>query len=135
MVEKRNLNFYSHRNGLRLDVRAGVVTNRSGTRLIGVTEDFLRGFVAAIENEVGPATQMILRKCGVVFGKRLAQRFENEISAFAGVAARERPMSEFGTLLCDLWSTYGFGKLSIDWTRGAVGVIPIKLDGSPMQDI
>jgi predicted hydrocarbon binding protein len=135
MFEKRNLNIYSHPSGIGLDTRKGVVSNRSGTRLIGITEDFLRGFVAAIENEVGPATQLLLRKCGVVFGKRLAQRFENEISTFAGVAARERPMAEFGQLLIDLWSTYGFGGLKVDWTKGAAGILPIKLDGSPMQDI
>lgn len=135
MLQKRNLNFYSHKNGLKIDVRNGVVTNRGGTRLIGVSEDFLRGFVAAIENEVGTATQLILRKCGVVFGRRLAQRFENELSTFAGFATRERPMSEFGVLLKDMWTTYGFGDISIDWTKGSLGIIPIKLEGSPMQDI
>ena len=135
MFEKRNLNIYSHARGLRFEARRGVVTNRSGTRLIGVSEDFLRGFVAAMENEVGNATPMLLRKCGVFFGKRLAQRFENEIGAFAGVAARDRPMSEFGALLKDLWTTYGLGNLSVDWSKGSLGIIPIKLDGSPMQDI
>lgn len=135
MFEKRNLNYYSHPVGLQLDVRRGLVRNRSGSRVVGVSEDFLRGFVASIEHEIGPATRMVLRKCGVMFGGRLARRFENETSAFAGTALQERPLNEFSGLLSDLWSSYGFGELLVDWDCGKSGYLPVRLNGSPMQNI
>ncbi|MBL8633240.1 MAG: hypothetical protein JNM40_08435 [Myxococcales bacterium] len=135
MLEKRNLNIYSHAGRLKLDTRKGVVSNQSGTRLVAVSEDFLRGFVAAIENEVGPATKMLLRKCGFVFGERLARRFESEVSSYAGTSLTERPISEFGGLLLDLWVTYGYGDLQVDWKHGPSGFLPVRIVGSPMQDI
>lgn len=135
MLEKRNLNVYSHAGRFKLEMRKGIVTNHSGTRLIAISEDFLRGFVSAIENEVGPATKMLLRKCGFVFGERLARRFESEVSAYAGSALTERPISEFSGLMIDLWNTYGYGDLQVDWKYGPSGFLPAKIAGSPMQDI
>jgi hypothetical protein len=135
MLEKRNLNYFTHPSFLRLDADTGVVRSRGGTRMIGISEDFLRGFVVACEHEAGTAAPLILRRCGALFGSRLARRFETEVNQFAGISMRDRPMSEFDALVCDLWHGCGMGHLTLDWSYGASGFLAVKLDHSPMEDI
>lgn len=135
MTTRQNLNYFSGPNFLNFDVKAGVLRSRGGTRMIAVSEDFLRGFVAACEHETGPAATIVLRRCGEFFGQRLARRFEAELSAYAGVSLRDRNMAEFDILVRDLWNGSGLGKLTVDWDRGQHGFLPIKLEDSPMQDI
>lgn len=135
MTMRGNLNYFSSPEFLRLDVKAGVLRSRGGTRMIAVNEDFLRGFVAACEHETGPAAGLVLRRCGEFFGQRLARRFEAELGQFAGVSLRDRKMAEFDVLVRDLWGGCGLGRLSVDWDRGAHGFLPIRLEDSPMQDI
>lgn len=51
MTTLRPLNYFSRDSFLRTDLTAGVLRSQGGTRLLGVGEDFLRGFVAACEHE------------------------------------------------------------------------------------
>lgn len=135
MKERRDLNYFSSKSFLKLDVRRGVLRSRGGTRMLGISEDFLQGFVTACEDEAGSAAPFILRRCGQFFGARLARRFEGELAEFAGTSIRDRSMSDFDALLRDLWIGCGLGELSVDWSQGASGFIPITLKDSPMQDI
>lgn len=131
----RPLNYFSSPAFLRADLKAGVLRSRFGTRMLGISEDFLRGFVAACEHETGPATALILRRCGRLFGGRLARRFEEELGAYLGTPLRDRAMADFDILLQDLWSGTGLGELVVDWSCGQRGFLAIKLVNSPMQDI
>lgn len=135
MSERRALNYFTHPEFVTFDVKAGVLKSRGGTRLIAVSEDFLRGFVTACEHETGPAASMVLRRCGEFFGQRLARRFEAELGQFAGISVRDRKMAEFDALIRDLWAGCGLGVLTIGWESGAHGFLPIWLRDSPMQDI
>lgn len=135
MQGRRNLNYFSSDAFLSLDVGRGILRSRGGTRMLGISEDFLRGFVTACEDEAGSAAPFILRRCGQFFGARVARRFESELADFAGQSIRDRTMSEFDALLRDLWLGCGLGEIDVDWAQGARGFIPIRLSGSPMQDI
>lgn len=131
----RPLNYFTSPSYLRSDLRAGTLRSRGGTRLVGISEDFLRGFVLACEHETGPATSLVLRRCGTFFGSRLAVRCESELSAYLSRSLRDCTMSEFTLLLQDLWQGSGMGELRIDWSRGQHGFLAAKLVNSPMQDI
>lgn len=131
---RKNCNYFSNPGHVSFDVRRGVYESKAGSRLIAVNDDWLRGFVTALEHEAGQATPAILKRCGEFFGKRLAQRFDKELSNFAGVPLRDRTMNEFVRLLDDMWVSYGMGKLEIDWSQ-AESFIAIRLRSSPMQDI
>ncbi len=135
MSDRRDLNYFTSPAFLNFDVKAGVLRSRGGTRMLGVSDDFLRGFVAACEHETGPAASMILRRCGEFFGRRLARRFEAELGLFAGNALRDRSMAEFNHLVRDLWHGCGLGRLEVDWDRGQHGFLALRLEDSPMQDI
>lgn len=58
------INYFTDPAFLSFDNRAGILRSRGGTRMLGVSEDFLRGFVDACEYETGQATPGILRRCG-----------------------------------------------------------------------
>ncbi|MEM6370779.1 MAG: hypothetical protein AAGD10_07185 [Myxococcota bacterium] len=131
---RKNCNYFSSPAHVAFNVQRGIFETRSGGRLIAVNEDWLRGFVTALEYEAGQATPAILQRCGEFFGKRLAQRFDKELSDYAQVPLRDRSMNEFIRLLDDMWTSYGMGKLEIDWTH-AENFISMRLRASPMQDI
>jgi hypothetical protein len=134
MLHKRRTDYFS-RDYFDLDHRRGVLRSTGGTRLVAVTETFLRGFVVALENETGPAAASVLRRCGEFFGQRLARRFESEIGHYAEISIRDRSMAEFDALVCDLFNGCGFGQLLVSWELGRHGCLAIDLEGSPMQDI
>lgn len=135
MEPLRALNYFSSPAALRCDLSAGVLTSRGGTRLIGISDDFLRGFVTACEHETGPATALVLRRCGTFFGSRLAARCEKELAAYLGRSLRDCAMAEFEALLADLWQGCGLGQLRVDFSRGPLGFLAVRLINSPMQDI
>lgn len=131
---ERRCAFFGRPDNLSYDVVAGVLRNRCGNRLIAVNDQWLRGFVSALEHETAAAAPGILRRCGEIFGTRLAQRFESEVSQLGGVHLRERTMNEFCVLLDDFWRASGMGQLCIDWEH-AERFVSIRLVNSPMQDI
>ena len=131
----RSLNYFSSPSFVQSDLKSGVLRTRLGTRLVGIGEDFLRGFVTACEHETGPATVLILRRCGRRFGARLAQRYEDELTRHFGRSVRDLSMGEFDVLVRDLWRGSGLGDIHISWEHGQYGFLPVKLVGSPMQDI
>lgn len=135
METLRPLNYFTNARFLRCDLKAGVLRSQGGTRLIGINEDFLRGFVTACEHEAGPATALILRRCGRRFGVRLAARCERELSSYLGRSLRDCTMGEFDVMVQDLWRGCGLGDISIGWGFGQHGFIAVKLTNSPMQDI
>lgn len=135
MEALRPLNYFSSAAFLRCDLKAGVLRSRGGTRLVGINEDFLRGFVMACEHETGPATTLILRRCGRSFGVRLAARCERELSSYLGRSLRDCTMGELDALVQDLWRGCGLGDIAFGWGFARHGFISVKLTNSPMQDI
>lgn len=129
------LNYFTSPNFLRADLQAGVLRSRGGTRLVGLSADFLRGFVRACEHEAGAATPVILRRCGLFYGGRLARRIEGELNAHLTAPLRDCLMLEFDGLLKDLWCGLGMGELEVGWPCGQRGFLPVTLVNSPLQDI
>lgn len=135
MSYRPNLNYFTHPSYVTLEGDAGVLRSRGGTRLLGISDDFLRGFVIACEDEAGSATPLLLRRCGSFYGQRLAERIERELLSFAGVPLHSRSMPEFGALIEDLWNGLGMGRITADYRHVQLGILPVKLQHSPMQDI
>ncbi len=135
MFAREGVTLFSRPDFLTFEVKAGTLHSPSGTRMLAVNEDFLRGFVAALDFETGEAASGILRKCGLFFGRRLAQRFEAEVSAWTQHPVRDRPMAEYAALVVDLFKGCGLGEISFDFSHGERGFIGVHLKNSPMQDL
>jgi predicted hydrocarbon binding protein len=134
-LHKRRTDYFTQGGFLDLDVRTGVIRSKGGTRMLGVSEDFLRGFVIALEAETGPAAPAVLRRCGEFFGQRLARRFEAELGQHAEISLRDRTMAELDALIEDMFMGCGLGSLTVRWDLGQHGVLAFDLEQSPMQDI
>jgi predicted hydrocarbon binding protein len=135
MLHKRRTDYFSGPGFLTFNSKTGVLRSRGGTRMIGVSDDFLRGFCIALEYETGAAAPAVLRRCGEFFGQRLARRFETELGQFAEISIRDRTMAEFDALVVDMFIGCGLGQIRIDWDKGQFGFLAINLENSPMQDI
>lgn len=135
MSYRPNLNYFSHPSYVTQDSDAGVLRSRGGTRLLGISDDFLRGFVLACEDEAGSATPLLLRRCGSFYGQRLAERIERELQSFADTPLHSRTMPEFAALVEDLWNGLGMGRITADYRHVQLGLIAVQLQHSPMQDI
>jgi predicted hydrocarbon binding protein len=135
MLQKRRTDYFTSPGFVTLDSKTGVLRTRGGTRMLGVSEDFLRGFCVALEYEIGSSAPAVLQRCGEFFGQRLARRFESEIGQFSEMSIRDRTMVEFDALVVDMFSGCGMGALRVHWDLGRFGFLAIDLDSSPMQDI
>ncbi|MDX2011127.1 MAG: hypothetical protein SFW67_13090 [Myxococcaceae bacterium] len=135
MLAREGVTLFSRSDFLSFDVKNGVLRSPAGTRMLAVNDDFLRGFVSALDYEAGEAASLILRKCGTFFGRRLAQRFEAEVSQWSQTPLRDRPMSEYAGLMADLFKGCGLGAVDVDFSNGDRGFLSVKLVNSPMQDL
>jgi len=113
---------------LNADVKAGVLKNRSGTRLLALNEDFLLGFRRALLEETGQAHHAVFETCGKTWGENMARRFEKELGLYYEAQFHEMPMSMFSLLFKDFWSRHGWGELTINWEEGfAKGIFEVKI--------
>lgn len=131
----RSLRYFSAPGFLKYDTTEGVLRSPAGTRLVVMNDDFLRGFLAALEYETGSSAPAVLKKCGRFYGERLARRFDRELTAHLGVALRDCAMFEFQALLGDMWATFGMGCIEVNWAVGSKGLLPIKLNELPFHTV
>ncbi|MEM9456454.1 MAG: V4R domain-containing protein [Myxococcota bacterium] len=69
-------NYYNAQDFLRYDACAGSVTTHTDARAIHVSEDFLVGLHAGLEDEVGDAAPVVMYKMGFRWGLADIRHFE-----------------------------------------------------------
>ncbi len=109
---------YFDENYVKFNVDDGVIKNKAGTRLLALSEDFLKGFRKALIEETGDAHHVVFETCGKTWGENLASRFEKETSLYYETEFANLPMSMFSLLFKNFWERHGWGELSIDWEAG-----------------
>lgn len=120
-------NFYAESTYLHTDPARGVTRNRAGTRIVALTADFLHGFRRAIMDECGPAAETVFRSIGRRWGALFARRFEKEMTEFYGKPLRGFMLALFQACLVELFSHHGWGRVSLDLSRHAQGLILVDL--------
>jgi len=128
-------NYFAERSFVKTDIQGGVTRNRSGTRIVSLTSDFLKGLRNAMFQECGPAANMVLTTCGKSWGRMFAQRFEREMTEFYGAPFRQAPVVFFETCLSEAFSHHGWGKFQIDYTRTHQGIIVIQIEHPPFEGL
>ncbi|VTS04416.1 V4R domain-containing protein [Tuwongella immobilis] len=124
-------NYFSEKQFIKTEPRRGVSRNRSGTRIVSLTTDFLAGLRTAMVQECGPAASLVLHSCGRNWGKMFAKRLEKELSEFYGQPLRESPMIFFQSCLMEAFSHHGWGKIAIDYAWIQHGVIVVTVENPP----
>jgi len=127
--------FFSHEAN-RYDLLAGTAYNAAGSRVIYLSADVVKGIHQALLNETGPAWRLILKNCGILWGRRVAQNLERELGLMFNANPGELPVAEYLRLLESYFSAHGWGLLKLDLSRAeSHGVITASLENSLFSEV
>lgn len=128
-------NYYTEELYMNADVETGILYNRSGRRMLALTNDFLIGLHRALANECGDRCRDVLLNCGRSWGLNFAEGLDGEWTQFYGVPTSEFPMAMFHSLLTQEFGHNGWGILTIDYQSITKGIISLSLEGAIMAEI
>lgn len=128
-------NYYEEELYMTADVETGVLYNRSGRRMLALTDDFLLGLHKALEKECGERAHEVLRACGRRWGMNFGEGLTAEWSDFYGHSFREFPMALFQSLLVQEFAHNGWGVLDLHYEHFNKGVIWLSLRGAVMAAV
>ncbi len=120
-------NVYTLEDFLRYDPKKGTIYTRNAQRAFHVSEDFIIGLQAGLENEVGDASAVILYKCGFQWGLADMRKFETNMVREYG---RDAQSTNINFLMETWWwplQTLGWGSWEIDFSKGEQGIVVINL--------
>jgi predicted hydrocarbon binding protein len=115
----------------RTDVAAGVTTDRAGTRLVGLPEDFLTAMHKTLSTECGPAAARVLKAAGRDWGRRLAERLSTELGEYYGAPLADAPVARFQADLQSAFRRLGWGVLTLDFTKFEKGLVVAEVRNAP----
>jgi len=113
----------------------GTLHNRAGTKMCYMPGELFVGIQRALEDETGPAWRLILKRCGEIWGARVAKRFEEELRQFYGRAPGELPMEEFARIVEAHFRYHGWGNLELEWDHAERGLITATLSNSGFAEM
>jgi hypothetical protein len=112
----------------RSDTAAGVTSNRAGTRVLALPEEF----IAALGQTI--ADERVLHAAGREYGRRLAERLDRELGDYYGEPLAAAPLARFQAALSGLFRAFGWGVLTLDFSRYDTGLIVADVRNAPPAD-
>ncbi len=127
--------FFSHEAN-RYDLLAGTAYNTAGSRVIYLSTDVVKGIHQALLDETGPAWRLILKNCGILWGRRVAQNIEREIGLMFNTNPGDYPVAEYLRLLEGYFCAHGWGLLKLDISKAqSHGIITANLENSLFSEV
>lgn len=120
---------YAKRDFFEYDLRAGTIRERTGTRGVHVTEDFMVGLQNGLEEEVGDAAAIIMYRAGREWALQDMKLFEKRFEAEYGGRTR---MNEANVMLAlETWwwplTSEGWGTWKVDFSQSGKGLVFVDL--------
>ncbi|MFN7873883.1 MAG: hypothetical protein ACK5PB_01100 [Pirellula sp.] len=128
-------NYYVEKLYMTANVETGILVNRSGRRMIALTNDFLLGLHRALEKECGNRVEAVLYHCGRKWGRNFGKGLEDAWSEFYELPLKDFPLAFFQGLMIQEFGHNGWGVLFLDYEHFERGVIDLSLEGAIMADI
>jgi hypothetical protein len=107
-------NYFAPDAYIQGDIESGLIESRRGSRLLALPEPLLEGIYAALENELGQGSGLVLFNCGRWWGKNFYRRFAEDVQEYYGKSLAKMEMVEFLQCLKQCWKTHGWGILNVD---------------------
>jgi hypothetical protein len=126
-VQPYKHNVYTDDQFFKFDRNQGIVRNVYGQRVVRVSEDFIVGLLAGLEDEVGEAAGEIMYKAGFAWGAEDMKGFQPRVQAEFETAFNKLSM---GMMLETWWwplQIEGWGGWRYDFRQGKQGLIFIDL--------
>jgi predicted hydrocarbon binding protein len=115
----------------RFDLYEGTVHSVSDARIIYLSADIIRGTYEALSYEAGEAWGVILRSCGLIWGKRVSLALNRELHAVTARRMESLSVSEYLSLLEQYFARHGWGKLKLDLSEAErFGVVRAEVHNS-----
>jgi uncharacterized protein len=115
----------------RFDLYEGTVNSVSDARVIYLSADIIRGVYEALSYEAGEAWGVILRSCGLIWGKRVTLSLSRELHAVTNRRMESLTISEFISLMEQYFARHGWGRLTIDLSEAErLGVVRAEVRNS-----
>ncbi len=120
-------NIYTMEDFFRFDAAKGTVFTRNAQRTFHVSEDFIIGLQAGLEQEVGDASAVVLYKCGFQWGLADMRRFESTMSREYGQDIQSANIN----FMMETWwwplQTMGWGSWELDLSKGEQGIVVVNM--------
>lgn len=120
-------NVYTLEDFLRHDESAGTVFTRNQQRVFHVSEDFILGLQAGLDQEVGDASAVVLYKCGFQWGLADMKKFETTMVREYG---RDIQATNINFLMETWWwplQAMGWGSWELDLGKQEQGIMVVNL--------
>jgi predicted hydrocarbon binding protein len=120
-------NVYTLEDFLRHDESAGTVFTRNQQRVFHVSEDFILGLQAGLDQEVGDASAVVLYKCGFQWGLADMKKFETTMVREYG---RDIQATNINFLMETWWwplQAMGWGSWELDLGKQEQGILVVNL--------
>jgi uncharacterized protein len=128
-------NYYAHSVYVQGDLEMGLLESRRGDRLLALPETLIQAIYAGLDQETGQASRLVLLNCGRWWGKNFYNRFQDELADHYGMALSDMITADFCQCLKQCWTTYGWGKIDLDYSHHAQGFLVIQTVNSPFARI
>lgn len=135
MAGAMKANYFSPLDYIDLNAGKGVITSRSGTRMVAFPHQFTLGLLESLEDECGQAWPVVMYKCGEWWGRRQMQRYEKELGEYYQSSLEELPTAQVHASLIEAWATQGWGRLSLNLNDIKQGLIYAKVSNTPFAEV
>ncbi|MBH1971944.1 hypothetical protein FK216_11160 [Moraxellaceae bacterium AER2_44_116] len=100
--------------GQHFDLYEGTIFSPANARIVYLSADIIKGIYDALSYEAGDAWRVILKNCGIRWGKRIANTFDKELRVIVNRRLETLTVNEYVQLLESYFSMHGWGRLTIN---------------------
>jgi predicted hydrocarbon binding protein len=120
-------NYFAEGSYLTQDLGAGTLHNRSGARMLALSDTFLVSMLNTLEAELGEQAGAIVKEMGRDWGRRAAEQFAAEMGDYFGRPLMQQPLAMFAANLTEAFRHHGWGSFRLDFSRYAHGVLVVEV--------
>jgi predicted hydrocarbon binding protein len=113
------------------DMEAGTVLSNTDVRVIYLSSDIIHAIYDVLKYESGDAWSLILKNCGVIWGKRVNESLEKELQITGSKKIGHLTVDSYIALLEVYFANHGWGKMRFNLDNAeSDGVIRATLSNS-----